>query len=84
MLGQQAQEKVMTDIRKLEGKKLDDVAENLSKILDTLAVSSIESYKRRAEKLVMKGTKWAFQVGIYTTTLKQFLETAVSTCKEKM
>ena len=60
----------MTDIRKLEGKKLDDVAENLSKILDTLAVSSIESYKRKAEKLVMKGTRWNLQVGIHAATLK--------------
>ena len=84
MLGQQAQEKVMTDIRKLEGKNLDDVAEQLSKILDTLAVSSVESYKRKADKLVMKGSNWAMKVQIHAATLKAFLDTAIANCKEKM
>ena len=74
----------MTDIRKLEGKNLDDVAEQLSNILDTLAVSSVESYKRKAEKLVMKGSNWGMKVQIHAATLKAFLDSAIVNCKEKM
>ena len=84
MLGQTAQEKVTTDVKKLEAKNLDDVADQLAKILNTLLESTLNNYTKKADALVMEGSGWAMKVNLSKGTLKQFLDHMIDNCKEKM
>ena len=73
-----------TDIKKLEQKDLDDVADQLAKILNTLVSSSIEGFTRKAKALVMEGSNWNTKVAIHRSTLNGYLTSVVDNCKEKM
>ena len=84
MIGQTSQDKVTTDIKKLEQKNLDDVADQLAKILNTLVESTIGSFTRKAESLVMDGSGWGIKVNIHKANLTGFLSNMVDNCKEKM
>ena len=74
----------MIDIKKLEQKNLDDVADQLAKILNTLVNSSIESFTRKATALIMEGSNWNTKVAIHRATLQGYLTNVVDNCKEKM
>ena len=69
MLEKHAHEKVSTNIKKLGQQNLDDIADNLSKILKTLVDSSLESFERKANALVMEGSGWSDKVNIHKTSL---------------
>jgi len=63
---------------------LDTVAESLGKILNTLLESTLNSYEKKADALVMEGSGWAMKVNLSKSTLKQFLVQMIDNCKEKM
>ena len=48
---------------------MDDVADQLAKILNALVKSSLESFNRKAEVLVMQGSGWGVKVNIHKTAL---------------
>jgi hypothetical protein len=58
MLSQTTQQKVDSELKKLEKKDLDEVCENLSAILKALSDSNINSFAKRADSLIIEGSGW--------------------------
>ena len=58
MLSQTTQQKVDSELKKLEKKDLDEVCENLSAILKALSDSIMNSFAKRADSLIIEGSGW--------------------------
>ena len=55
-------EKFRGEVRKLEQKSLDDIADKLAKILDALVEASMASYTKKVEGLVIEGSGWDHKI----------------------
>lgn len=67
-------EKVQAEIKKLEGKPLDSIVDNLNKILAMLVEQSEGSFSRKAHGLVMEGSGWDQKVVMHERDLKVHLK----------
>ena len=63
------------DIRKLEQKSLDEVADQLAKILTALIDGNMQSYSRKVNALIIDGSGWDQKVALSSTELESQLST---------
>ena len=62
--------KVSGEIKKLHGLPVEDVADNLDRILEKLIEESMKSYARKAGSLVMKNSDWRGKITHHSSDLK--------------
>ena len=81
---QHTYDKVTTEIKKLQTKPLEEVADQLNAILKALLSTNIESYTSKAQSLLIEASGWDEAVALHTTNLKQQLDTLAQGCKDKL
>jgi|LauGreDrversion4_2_1035121.scaffolds.fasta_scaffold228475_1 hypothetical protein len=84
MLRQITYQKVEGEVKKLEKKDLDEICDNLSTILHAILESSMGSFKKRAEALVIEGSGWENKVSAHRNDLNSHIVTLVNNCKDKL
>lgn len=67
---QHTYDKVTTEIKKLQTKPLEEVADQLNAILKALLSTNIESYTSKAQSLLIEASGWDEAVALHTTNLK--------------
>ena len=77
-------DKVKSDIKKLEQRNLDDVADKLASILNKLIEGNMASYGQKVKKLVVEGSGWDQRIELSTKELDSQLSTLAQNCKEKL
>jgi len=84
MLRQITYQKVEGEVKKLEKKDLDEICDNLSAILHAILDSSMSSFKKRAEALIIDGSGWENKVSAHKNDLNSHIVTLVNNCKDKL
>ena len=84
VIRQSTADKVKAEIRKLQTKPLEEVADSLATILNALLDTNMKSYQRKAKSIVMEGSDWEQKVALHTNDLKSQLEALMQNCKDKM
>ena len=57
-------DKVLTETKKLEQKPLEEIAEILSSVLNTLFKSNLDSYERKLNNITLDGSGWQDKVSL--------------------
>ena len=77
-------DKVKTDIRKLEQKSLDDIADKLASVLNALIDGNMQRYRQKVEALIIENSGWEQKVALSSEELESQLSTLAENCKGKL
>jgi hypothetical protein len=81
-LENKATSKFKSDIAKVESKHVDEVVDNLDKLLLKLYEGSVASFIKQANSLVLDGSTWATKVIVFVNELKMHLNDLMQNCKK--
>ena len=84
LIRQRTYDKVGTEIKKLQQKPLEEVADQLAKILNALISQNMQSYASKAKSLVIAGSGWEQKVALHTKDLQNQLDRLAQSCKDKL
>jgi hypothetical protein len=77
-------ESFKTEIKKLEARELDEVANSIAKILSALKEAKIGSYKRHSDDLLFDGSGWEKHVILHVAEIKETIEDLSSNCRDRL
>ncbi len=84
LIRQRTFNKVETEMKKLNSKPLEEVADQLAKILNALISQNMQSFASKAKALVIEGSDWEQKVALHTTDLQNQLDGLAESCKHKL
>jgi len=77
-------ESFKTEIKKLEARELDEVANSIAKILEALKEAKIGSYKRHSDELLFDGSGWEKHVILHVTEIKETIVDLANNCRDRL
>jgi hypothetical protein len=75
-------DKFKADIAKVESKHVDEVVDNLDKLLHKLYEGAIANFIKKANSLVIEKSNWATKVIVFVNELKAHLTDLMDGCKK--